>query len=211
MKQVKRTFIYPIFERFWHWSQAALIIVLGLSGFEVHGSYRLFGFGNAVSIHNTAAILLLILVAFTIFWHFVTGQWKQYVPTTKNLGAVIRYYAIGIFKHEPHPVRRTRYAKLNPLQKLVYLGFKLLIFPIMATTGLLYMFSNTLGVPISPVAFLHVLGAFLLLSFFIVHLYMVLTTGRTPLAHLKPMITGWEELEEETGEAPQAAPQPSGD
>jgi len=94
MKQVKRTFIYPIFERFWHWSQAALIIVLGLSGFEVHGSYRLFGFGNAVSIHNTAAILLLILVAFTIFWHFVTGQWKQYVPTTKNLGAVIRYYAI---------------------------------------------------------------------------------------------------------------------
>jgi len=81
----------------------------------------------------------------------------------------------------------------------------------MATTGLLYMFSNTLGVPISPVAFLHVLGAFLLLSFFIVHLYMVLTTGRTPLAHLKPMITGWEELEEETGEAPQAAPQLSGD
>jgi thiosulfate reductase cytochrome b subunit len=211
MKQTKRTFIYPLFERFWHWSQAALIIVLGLSGFEVHGSYRLFGFGNAVSIHNTAAILLLILVAFTIFWHFATGQWKQYVPTTKNLGAVIRYYAIGIFRHEPHPVRRTRYAKLNPLQKLVYLGFKLLIFPIMATTGLLYMFSNTLGVPISPIAFLHVLGAFLLLSFFVVHLYMVLTTGRTPLAHLKPMITGWEALEEETGESSQVAPEPSGD
>ena len=150
MKQVKRTFIYPIFERFWHWSQAALIIVLGLSGFEVHGSYRLFGFGNAVSIHNTATE-----------------------------------------------------AGLPRLQAAD--------FPIMATTGLLYMFSNTLGVPISPIAFLHVLGAFLLLSFFIVHLYMVLTTGRTPLAHLKPMITGWEELEEETGEAPQAAPQPSGD
>ncbi len=207
----KGTFIYPIFERFWHWSQAALIITLALTGFEIHGSYRLVGFGNAVSIHNTAAILLLILVAFTIFWHFATGQWKQYVPTTQKLGAVIRYYTIGIFKHEPHPVRRTRYAKLNPLQKLVYLGFKLLIFPIMATTGLLYMFSNTLSVPISPIAFVHVLGAFLLISFFVTHLYIVLTTGRTPLTHLKPMITGWEVLEEEDQVAPQAAPEPSAD
>mgnify|MGYP003572779632 CR=1 FL=1 len=40
----ERIYIFKRFERFWHWSQAALIITMLVTGFEVHGSYTLFGF-----------------------------------------------------------------------------------------------------------------------------------------------------------------------
>ncbi len=38
-------------------------------------------------------------------------------------------------------------------------------------------------------------GAFFILSFVIVHVYMT-TTGHTVFAHIKAMITGWEDIEE---------------
>ena len=41
-----------IFKRFWHWSQAALILVLLLTGFEIHGSFENFGFERAVRCHT---------------------------------------------------------------------------------------------------------------------------------------------------------------
>ena len=46
----------------------------------------------------------------------------------------------------------------------------------------------------STVAVLHTLGGFALLVFVIVHVYMT-TTGHTPWAHVKGMLTGWEEVE----------------
>jgi len=93
----ERVIIFKRFERFWHWSQAALIIVLLASGFEIHGSYQLLGFERAVNVHTTAAWSLVTLLAFTIFWHFTTGEWKQYIPTMKKVDAMIKYYLLGIF------------------------------------------------------------------------------------------------------------------
>jgi thiosulfate reductase cytochrome b subunit len=39
-------------------------------------------------------------------------------------------------------------------------------------------------------------AAFMMLLFLIAHVYLT-TTGHTPLAHIKAMITGWEEVEAE--------------
>jgi thiosulfate reductase cytochrome b subunit len=38
-------------------------------------------------------------------------------------------------------------------------------------------------------------GAFFIFAFVVVHVYMT-TTGHTVLAHIKAMITGWEDIEE---------------
>ena len=46
----ERIYLFKAFERFWHWAQAALIIFLLASGFEVHGSYALLGYERAVVI-----------------------------------------------------------------------------------------------------------------------------------------------------------------
>ena len=53
-------------------------------------------------------------------------------------------------------------------------------------------------IPHSPqvVALVHTAGAFAILSFIVVHVYMI-TTGHTLFAHTRAMITGWEEVTDE--------------
>ncbi len=216
MKNTRRVYLYPRFERFWHWTQAFLILFLALTGFEIHGSYGIFGFENAVHLHNNAALILIVLIIFTIFWHLTTGEWRQYMPTTKNLKAQLEYYLTGIFRNAPHPTRKTSLSKLNPMQRLVYLGLKILFIPIMVFSGLVYMFYRypingeikSLGInDLTPIAYIHTLGAYILLAFVLVHVYLI-TTGHTLSSNLMAMITGWEDLEEEeadmlTGEQPE--------
>ncbi len=202
---MKKVYIYKAYERFWHWTQALLIFFLAFTGFEIHGSFEFFGYKNAVIYHNTAAIAFLILIVFTIFWHFTTGEWKQYIPTLKNIRNQMNYYLFGIFKNAPHPTRKTELSKLNPLQKLVYFGLKVILIPILVISGLLYMFYRyenngeimqlNIG-KLDGIATAHTLGALLLIAFIIVHLYLI-TTGTSIFSNLKAMITGYEELEEE--------------
>lgn len=201
----KKVYIYRAFERFWHWTQATLIFFLAFSGFEIHGSYNFFGYQNAVMYHNVAAYAFIVLIIFAIFWHFVTGEWRQYIPTFKNMKAQFSYYFIGIFHNVPHPTKKTVLSKLNPLQKLVYFGLKILVIPVMVVSGLLYMFYRypQQGVieglninSIEVIAIFHTAGAFLLVAFLIVHLYLI-TTGATVTSNLKAMMTGYEELESE--------------
>lgn len=202
---MKQVYVYRAFERFWHWAQAVLIMFLAVTGFEIHGSIRFFGFEDAVAYHNVAAWALIVLVVFAIFWHLTTGEWRQYVPTLSNIRAQLNYYVFGIFKNAPHPTRKTSLSKLNPLQKLVYFGLKALILPGMFTTGLLYMlyrYPQRHGVEalnvdsLETIAVLHTIGAFLLIAFLIAHLYLI-TTGETVLGNLKAMLTGYEELHDE--------------
>jgi thiosulfate reductase cytochrome b subunit len=202
---VKKVYIYKGFERFWHWTQASLIIFLAVTGFEVHGTLSIFGFEHAVFYHRTASWMLIVLIVFAIFWHVVTGEWKQYVPTTRNLAAQIKYYSYGMFKGEKHPTKKTELSKLNPLQRLVYLGFKLFLIPITVISGILYMFHKTFDknnlvviedIPLESIAFWHTLGGILLMIFLAVHVYMT-TTGEKPVSNIQAMITGFEELDEE--------------
>ncbi len=201
---MQKVYIYKGFERFWHWSQASLIIFLAMTGFEVHGSFHIFGFEKAAEFHRTASWLLIGLITLAIFWHVTTGEWRQYIPTTKQLKAQIMYYMSGIFKGEPHPTEKTGISKLNPLQRIVYLGFKIILVPITIISGILYMLYKTIDqnnliviedYPLASIAFWHTLGAILLMIFLVVHVYMT-TTGTTPTSNIKAMITGYEELEE---------------
>jgi thiosulfate reductase cytochrome b subunit len=210
---MKKEYVYRRFERFWHWLQAVLLIFLGVTGFEIHGSLRFFGYDQAVQYHNFASINFLVLIVFAVFWHFTTGEWKQYLPTWKNLNAQLEYYVSGIFHNAPHPTKKTVLSKLNPIQKLVYAGLKALVIPVMVFTGLLYMFYRypqryeVLSLNISGmqcIATLHTMGAFLLVAFFIAHLYLI-TTGQTITSNLKAMITGYEELPGEENEKKVAA------
>jgi thiosulfate reductase cytochrome b subunit len=193
-------YLYSRFERLWHWLQGGLIAMLLLTGFEAHGAYALFGFERAYTIHNWCAWTWVVGSAFAIFWLLITGEWKQYTPTTRKVAEVIRYYLVGIFRGEPHPVPKTLRAKHNPLQRLTYLSLAALLLPLQMATGLLYYFYNSwpemglAGWHLQTVAVLHTLGGFALLVFLIVHVYMT-TTGHTPWAHIKGMLTGWEEVE----------------
>ncbi|HMM53009.1 MAG TPA: cytochrome b/b6 domain-containing protein [Burkholderiaceae bacterium] len=194
----QRIYLFTRFERFWHWTQAALIIGLLFTGFAIHGSHDMIGFRTAVEIHELAVWLLIALWIFAIFWHFTTGQWRHYIPTMKNVDRMVRYYAYGIFVGAPHPYKVSLERKHNPLQRITYLGVKLLINPLLWISGLAYLFWDRLqplvpqAIGLEQVATLHTLGAFLMLAFLIAHVYLA-TAGATPTAHIRAMITGWEE------------------
>lgn len=196
----ERIYVFKRFERFWHWGQAALIVFLLLTGFEVHGSYAAFGFEKAVEWHTLAAWALVTLWVFAIFWHFTTGEWRQYVPTTEKVVAMMRYYLVGIFGDAPHPFRVSTLRKHNPLQRLAYLFVLLFIGPLIWISGWLYLFYGSwaswglAGLSLEWVATAHALGAYLMLIFLIAHVYLI-TTGHTPTSHLRAMLSGWEETQ----------------
>ena len=75
----------------------------------------------------------------------------------------------------------------------------------MVISGLLYMYHKTVNannevvirdINLGSIANWHTFGAFLLVAFVIVHVYMT-TTGHTYTSNLKAMITGYENLEDE--------------
>ncbi len=190
--------VFSRFERFWHWTQVVLIFSLLFSGFGVHGYHHLLDFEGMVWMHVIAAVSLIVLWVFAIFWHLTTGNWRHYIPTTKGLFTVARYYAYGIFKGEDHPYRKRFWHKHNPLQALSYLGLKLVLFPAIWLTGLAYLsygfwsdgpLSNT---SLEWIALIHTLVAFVIAAFIIIHVYL-LTTGHSFVAHVKPMVTGYDD------------------
>lgn len=196
---MSREMVFSRFERFWHWAQAALIIHLIMTGFEVNGAYEFYGYERAADLHRFNAWLLLGLSVFAIFWHFISGEWKQYIPTTDKLRAVLRYYTMDIFKKDSvHPFKMTPMVKHNPLQRIAYSTFNLMILPIIWVSGLLYMYYNDWpeigleGVSLALVAGIHTAAGFAMLVFLIVHVYMIFT-GKPLLRYLKAMITGYED------------------
>jgi len=201
LKKMVQIYLYTRYERFWHWLQSLLIVVLLVTGFEVNGAYSWLGFETAVNLHNYAGLTWLIAFAFFVFWVFTTGEWRQYVPTTRKMLEVIRYYIYGIFKGESHPVPKRKEAKHNPLQRLTYLSLAAFLLPLQMITGFVYWGYNSWadwglqGWSLGILAAIHLLGAFAILTFLIIHLYMT-TTGHKVTAHVRAMITGWEEVEE---------------
>jgi thiosulfate reductase cytochrome b subunit len=91
--------------------------------------------------------------------------------------------------------------KHNPLQRLAYLGILAAAGPLIWVTGWFYLFYDKWiawgwdqYLSLEWVAFFHTVGAFVFLIFIIAHVYLT-TTGHTPTAHIKAMITGWEEVD----------------
>ena len=199
---MKKIYIYRRFERFWHWTQALLILFLALSGFEVHGSFSIFGYESAVFLHNNAAWIYFFLLIAVLFWIFLTGEWQQYVPKRDHIKQQADFYLKGIFRGEEHPACKTVMDKFNDLQRLTYFFIEFMFIPLMVITGMLYMNYNYLfetfdiAFNLKYIAYIHTAIAFFLVIFVIAHVYLT-TTGYKPLSAIKAMVSGWEEMSDE--------------
>jgi len=192
--------VFNGFERFWHWTQMALIFTLLFTGFNIHGFYSVLSFESAVYAHSLAAIGLMVLWVFAIFWYLTTGNWRHYLPTTNGLLPVARYYAWGIVKGEEHPYRKRFWCKHNPLQAMSYLALKLFLFPAIWISGLLYLLyvlwsaGPATNDALTWVAMVHTAAAFAIAVFVILHVYL-LTTGHSFKEHVMPMINGFDQVD----------------
>jgi len=175
---MKKIYIYRRFERFWHWTQALLIL-----------------FYNA-------AIIYFVLLLLVLGWIFFTGEWHQYVPKRKQIKEQMNFYLNGIFKGKEHPKCKTISDKFNDLQRLTYFFLEFFLVPLMVITGLIYLKYNYIktafgiSFDLKYIAYIHIAIAFFLVAFVIAHIYLT-TTGYKPMSAIKAMISGWEEMSDE--------------
>lgn len=204
--ELRDIYMYSIYERQWHWLQTVAIFGLLFTGLVIHQPdvFAMFSFRGVVLVHNALALLLIINAALAAFYHLVSGEIKQFLPEPRGffgqMFAQARYYAYGIFRGEPHPFEKTSNRKMNPIQQVTYFGLLNVLLPLQVISGVLMWGAQRFpaitnivgGLPLlGPV---HTLGSWLLATFIVVHVYMT-TTGHTPLANLRAMIFGWDEVE----------------
>ena len=206
---MNRVYMYPLSERVWHWLQAAMILTLLATGLSIHVPELpgAIGFEIAVRLHNVLGIALLVNAFLGLFYHVTTGEIRQYLPEPRDYMLLAfrqaRYYLSGIFKGEPHPIERHPHAKLNPLQKVTYLAILNVLLPLQVVTGIAILYAEVwpgvieaLG-GLGTLAKIHTAGAWLFAAFIVIHIYLT-TTGPTPSAYIKAMITGWDAGEGDT-------------
>ncbi len=193
------------YERAWHWFQAVAIGLLTITGLAIHGpgGFGWLPFATAVQVHNILGFLLIANALLGMFYYVTTGTIRQFLPEPYDFVAMAarqaRFYLRGIFRGEPHPLERDRERRLNPLQQITYLIILNVLLPLQMVTGLLMWGAQRVpeaaqgvgGLPI--LGMIHTLGAWLFGSFVVAHVYLT-TTGRTPLANLKAMVLGYDDV-----------------
>jgi len=204
--EIKSVYMYTVYERFWHWLQTFTILGLLLTGLIIHNpeTFGFLSFSGVVVVHNILAAILLINAFLSFFYHLASGEIKQYIPRPHGLidNAIAQafYYLRGIFKGEPHPFEKTPQHKLNPLQQITYFGLLNVLLPLQIITGALMWGAQRwpeLAASLGGLPFLapfHTLLSWTFASFIVLHVYLT-TTGHAPLAGIKSMMMGWDELE----------------
>lgn len=207
-----RIYLHPLPVRIWHWLNAAAFVVLVLTGLQLRyvGLIDLMPFRIAVITHNVAGFALIGDFFLWLGFYLTSDRIKVY-QTDMNVRRFFQqtmaqtlYYGYGIFKGAREPFHVSIYRKFNPLQSMTYQIIMFILLPIQIITGLLLW--NLVGFA-GVVAFLggvrvvdtlHVV-IFIFFVFYIpAHLYLA-TLGRTPLTHIREMISGYEEHEEAEG------------
>ena len=207
---LKQVYMYQAYERFWHWLQTVTIMLLLFTGLVIHRPDLLgiFAFRYMVTVHNVLAAVLVVNAGLSLFWHLVGGEIKQYIPRPYGFfdQAIVqtKYYLRGIFRDDPHPFAKTREHHLNPLQQLTYFGILNVLLPLQILTGALMwgvqqwpQYAQAMG-GLPFLAPFHTLVAWLFATFIVGHIYLT-TTGHEPLAGIRAMITGWDEVEVHEG------------
>lgn len=202
-------YLYPVWIRLWHLTNAILIIILIVTGISMqytgNDSALLVGFARAVKWHNVAAIILTFSYIFYLAGNIISGNGKYYRIARKNflkdLGIQLRYYALGIFRKEPHPFPVTLEQKFNPLQKLSYVMIMYVALPLVVISGIGLMFpevtiNRVFGVSgLILTDILHITMGFLVSVFLVIHIYTC-TLGARPTSLFRSMISGYHEAGE---------------
>ena len=202
-----RVYLYPIWIRLWHLTNALLCLILIISGISMHYARPdapMIRFNIAVTMHNVSGILLTISYLVFILGNLFTGNGKNYLIQIdgfrKRMWNQIYYYSIGVFKKQepPYPIGKAR--KFNPLQQVTYATIMYFFLPLIFITGWALLFPEIiveewLGINgFAATDLLHIVAGFVVSFFLLIHLYFA-TMGKKPADHYKAMITGYHDDE----------------
>jgi Thiosulfate reductase cytochrome B subunit (membrane anchoring protein) len=207
---MSKVYVNPLPVRIWHWANAILFLVLIVTGVQIRylGSIDLMSFRTAVVVHNWVAFALIgnffIWLLFYLFSDKNTAYHPEFnlLKQARESFAQAQYYGWGMFKGERSPHRIDPYHKFNPLQRTLYQILMFFLLPAQFVTGLLMWdvkrfsgFIDMIG-GLRVVDTVHVLIFIFFVFYLLIHPYLA-TLGHTPTAHIKAMITGYEDVEDE--------------
>lgn len=209
--ETRREYMYTIYERQWHWLQTVAILGLLFTGLIIHKPtfFGIFSFPFVVEVHNILAAILVVNALLAAFYHFTSGEIKQFLPQPhgffSDMFEQAGYYLGGIFRGEEHPFRKSARRKMNPLQQVTYLAILNVLLPLQIITGALIWGAQTWpgvsealgGLPV--LAPLHSIVAWSFAAFIVAHVYLTTTVGHKPTDGIQAMIVGWEDVEVEQG------------
>lgn len=204
----KRIYLYPVWIRIWHSINALMFLLLIATGISLHFAsvdHSLIPFQISVAIHNFCAIILTINYGVFVIGNILSRNGQYYSKWRKNLLPKLwkqfHFYAIGIFKGEPHPFPITKKQKFNPLQKVSYVFAMYLGMPLLIISGIALLFPEKISSSIFNISsllfydVLHLISGFVLSIFLLIHLYTC-TLGDKPGTLFKSMINGYHEEHE---------------
>lgn len=197
----EKIYLHPFIERLWHWVQALCIVMLVITGIMIHWPEKFPGwFDWSVTVHNWFGVTVVIAWLVWLIYNLSTGRISHYLPKKEDISPGIitqaKFYGYGIFKHEPHPYAPSEDNKFNPLQKIAYLKFQLLLMPLLLITGLVYMYPARFASFIAAIggmtvlATIHYILGALFAAFLLAHLYLA-TTGETIGENFKAIVFGY--------------------
>jgi len=204
MSNSERLYLYPLWIRIWHLTNAILCLLLIVTGLSIQFSNPsvVVQFKIAVAIHNIAGVLLTLSYLVFFLGNLFTVNGKYYIFEVKGfitrLMKQFRYYTIGIFRKELPPFPVTMEQKFNPLQQFSYVILMYVLVPlaILSGIGLLYpqiTVNSLLGASgLNLTDLLHITAGFLITVFLCIHIYFC-TIGKTPVSNFKSMIDGYHE------------------
>ena len=202
-------YLYPKWLRLWHLFNAALFIILIITGLSMqytdkeNASYMV-GFAKAIKWHNFSALILTINFIIFVTGNILTKNGRYYKVSRQNffdeLLAQLKYYSWGMFKGEKHPFPVTEERKFNPLQKLTYVLAMYVAVPLLIISGIGLLFPEITvgkffgvsGLILTDI--LHITMGFFLSIFMVIHIYTC-TLGAKPSSLFWGIISGYHRSE----------------
>ena len=202
--QPERLYLYPVWIRIWHMTNAILCLTLIITGLSIQFATpgTVIKFKTAVSVHNIAGILLSLSYAAFFIGNLLTTNGAYYVIPVKGfldrLLKQFRYYTVGLFKKEDAPFPVSEENKFNPQQQSTYvvLMYAMVPFVILSGWGLLYpeitvkSFVGYSGLDLTDL--FHIIAGFTISIIMCVHIYFC-TIGKSPWSNFKSMLNGYHE------------------
>lgn len=192
--------LYPKPIRIWHWCNAALFILLVMTGICMH-----FTLGPTSILVCSHKIFGFALIAFWVLflWANAKGNGRHYKIKISGWFSrcwkQVKYYLFGIMTGKSHPFVANESCKFNPIQQVAYVGVMYVMLPLLLLSGLAVTYPALFAFGQQHLMFISHQGlAIVSVIFMIVHIYLC-TTGDTPTQTFKCMVDGYHRHLENNG------------
>lgn len=183
---------HPLPARIMHWIHLASMVGLTFSGFYIHRPFFAGAMGAMRFVHFVCMYVILLDLGARVYWSFFGKEhdWREFVLTGDDFGKLPPTIAYYLFLRKDHPetsLPSGKAGKYNPLQKLTY-NFWTLLLVIQGITGFalyqpaltsktwgpFFQWSNTLVGGAAHMRTVHYLIMWIFVVTTFIHLYLAL-------------------------------------